>query len=333
MGEARRRRQRPPAWATARAPSPGDGSPRAPGDGSRPGGGDGYRAAQGDGCVPGSGDGSVSADRDGSPACRGDALRFAYADPPYPGTARKYYAAEATYAGEVDHRALLASLKYSYDGWALSTSARALRWILPLCPDDARVCAWVKPKGTPTATYGPHNSWEPVIVKPGRFLRPGVRDWLMAHAARGGGTLPGRKPIAFCAWLFGLLGMQPGDGLADLFPGTGVVSRAWAELGGQVVEPSPVDERHLELSLLEERRLCRWCGRDLPARARVDAQFCGQRCRQTVFRLRRRRTTDPAEAFGDAYELGPDDVSAAAAGDGSAQVLGDAGVNDASGNA
>jgi hypothetical protein len=234
-------------------------------------------------------------------------LRFAYADPPYPGTARKYYQREASYGGEVDHRALLASLKYSYDGWALSTSAKALRWILPLCPDDVHVCPWVKPKGTPTATFGLHTSWEAVIVRPGRLLRPGVRDWLMAHAARGGGSLPGRKPLAFCAWLFAALGMQAGDRLADLFPGTGIVTRAWLELGGQVVEPSPVDERHLELSLLEERRLCRWCKAEVPARARSDAEFCGQRCRQTVFRLRRRRTT----------------AEPAAAGDGCAQVLGD----------
>jgi hypothetical protein len=40
----------------------------------------------------------------------------------------------------------------------------------------------------------------------------------------------GRKPLAFCAFLFEQLGMLPGDELADLFPGTGIVSRAWAEL-------------------------------------------------------------------------------------------------------
>jgi hypothetical protein len=157
-------------------------------------------------------------------------LRFAYADPPYPGLARKYYRNEPTYAGEVDHAALVRSLEYSYDGWALSTSSKALRDVLALCPPSVRVCAWVKPKGTPRATYGLHSSWEPVIVKPGRAQRPGIRDWLLAQAARGGGELPGRKPIAFCAWLFQVLGMRPGDELADLFPGTGVVGRAWAEL-------------------------------------------------------------------------------------------------------
>lgn len=176
-------------------------------------------------------------------------LRFAYADPPYPGLARRYYQHEPTYAGEVDHVELVASLARSYDGWALSTSARALRRLLPLCPDGARVCPWVKPHAPSPKTYGPHNCWEPLIVVPGRHRRPGVRDWLSALPARGGGTLPGRKPIAFCAWLFDLLGMAPGDELVDLFPGTGVVSAAWRELS-----LSAGDERQGAPSLLEERR-------------------------------------------------------------------------------
>ncbi len=159
---------------------------------------------------------------------------FAYADPPYPGCAQRYYGDQPTYAGEVDHRALVASLEASsYAGWALSTSARALRDVLPLCPEGARVCAWTKPHGVPAATRGIHNAWEPVIVVGGRQRRPGVRDHLRALPARGGGTLPGRKPLAFCAWLFDLLGMQPGDQLVDLFPGTGVVARAWEALSSR----------------------------------------------------------------------------------------------------
>src|SRR5690606_29922144 len=70
--------------------------------------------------------------------------RLAYADPPYPGLARRYYGDQPSYAGEVDHAALIAQL-VGYDGWALSTSAKALRDVLPLCPPAARVAAWVKP--------------------------------------------------------------------------------------------------------------------------------------------------------------------------------------------
>lgn len=156
-------------------------------------------------------------------------LRLAYADPPYPGLARKYYGKEATFAGEVDHAALLESLT-AFDGWALSTSVRALRDLLPLCPPNARVAAWVKPSGASPKTFGMHNTWEPLIVVQGRRLRPGQRDWLSAKAARGGGKLPGRKPLAFVAWLFALLGAQPGDELVDLFPGSGIIGAAWSAL-------------------------------------------------------------------------------------------------------
>lgn len=155
--------------------------------------------------------------------------RIAYADPPYPGMAA-LYRDQPTYGGEVDHAALIASLSAGYDGWALSTSAKALRDVLPLCPPEARVCAWVKPHGVRKSTWGLHNSWEPLIVVPARNLRPGKRDWLAAQPARGGGTLIGRKPAAFCCWMFDMLGALPGDSLDDLFPGTGIVGRAWGEI-------------------------------------------------------------------------------------------------------
>jgi len=159
---------------------------------------------------------------------------FAYADPPYPGTSKRYYGKEPTYGGEVDHALLIQNLVTgAFDGWALSTSAKALRDILPLCPPEARVCAWMKPHGVPPATYGLHNVWEVPIVVQGRKLRPGHPDALRALPARKGGTLPGRKPLAFCAWLFQCLGMLPGDELHDLYPGTGVLSKAWRVLGAE----------------------------------------------------------------------------------------------------
>lgn len=157
-------------------------------------------------------------------------LSFAYADPPYPGLAGRYYR-----CNEVDHKALIKRLMTSgYDGWALSTSAKALRKVLPLCPPEVRVCAWVKPGGAPPATFGLHNVWEPIIVLQGRQIRPGRRDALYVHPARFGGSLVGRKPLKFCAWLFDAMGMLPGDGLDDLFPGSGVISRAWSEISSRV---------------------------------------------------------------------------------------------------
>jgi len=164
---------------------------------------------------------------------------FAYADPPYPGFARSLYAQP-----EVDHKALIQSLEAGgYLGWALSTGAYALREVLPLCPRRARVCAWVKPIGVSGKTFGLHNTWEPLIVVGGRRMRDGIRDWLRAMPARGGGELPGRKPMAFCAWLFSVLGMKHGDTLVDVFPGSGIVGRSWREASRVAtgdVSPAPV---------------------------------------------------------------------------------------------
>lgn len=182
----------------------------------------------------------------------GSPLRFAYFDPPYPGKAWMYRG-HPDFAGEVDFAALIAgaSAPGVYDGWALSTSMRSLRWVLPLCPEGARVCPWVKPHGAAPRTYGMHNCWEPLIVVGGRQLPPGVRDWLSALPARSGGDLPGRKPLAFCAWLFDCLGMVQGDTLDDRFPGSGIVGRAWRELSSleQRREASPLPARRFLSSI------------------------------------------------------------------------------------
>lgn len=168
--------------------------------------------------------------------------RIAVADPPFPGLAKRYYGKEPTYAGEVDHRKLVASLEYSYDGWALCTSAKALREVLILCPPDARVCAWVKPGGVSSKTRGLHNRWEPVIVRPARLRRPGKVDWIETPVARGGDEdLMGRKPPIWCAWLFDVLGASPAvDTLDDIFPGTGVVTRVWRQLKEKALQAREV---------------------------------------------------------------------------------------------
>lgn len=151
-------------------------------------------------------------------------MRLAYADPPYPGQAKKHYAHDSRCA-EVDHVALIARLESDYDGWALSSGAdlAAMRLVVPLLPDGVRVCAWVKPfasfKPNVTLAY----AWEPVYVKParrrGREL-PTVRDWVSANITLKRG-LSGAKPEAVCWWLFDVLGADPGDDLDDVYPGTG----------------------------------------------------------------------------------------------------------------
>src|SRR5205814_1352667 len=97
--------------------------------------------------------------RHGDPA--GPAMRFGYADPPYPGQAWRLYGKHPDYAGEVDHTELIAQLERDFpDGWALSTSAMAPQEVLALCPKPTlstknkgryltgtgvRVLPWCKP--------------------------------------------------------------------------------------------------------------------------------------------------------------------------------------------
>lgn len=182
---------------------------------------------------------------------------FYFLDPPYIGLSARYYRKEASFAGEVDHPKLIAeTLAAKPAGWALCCSMKSLGYLLNVCHElgaDVTPHPWVKPIGVPPATFGPHNAHEYVIRCGGRECRPGIRDFLIAQPARGGGTLPGRKPIAFCAWLFDLLGMVPGDKLIDVFPGSGIVGRAWRELSPSIGQMNLLHQRHTnaEASLLQ----------------------------------------------------------------------------------
>lgn len=159
-------------------------------------------------------------------------MRFAYADPPYPGKAARYYAGHRDFAGEVDHGGLVERLVAEFpDGWALSTSARAVQAVLALCPPGVRVAVWVR-GARPTLSAWPLAAWEAVVYAGGRRLPSrDVVDDVLVYTARPRLSDPGRvvgaKPARFCYWLFELLGARPGDELVDLFPGSGGVVRAW----------------------------------------------------------------------------------------------------------
>jgi hypothetical protein len=193
------------------------------------------------------------------------ALRLAYADPPYPGKS-DLYRDQPSYAGEVDIPALLSRLA-TYDGWALSTSAAALPQVLAECVSrrlPVHVAPWVK-QPRPHKSARILNAWEAVIYSPARGIipqrdpgdtSPGTRatrpkgsrsdtskpplqviDTLVGVNPRRRPTLPGNcigmKPPAFCEWIFRLLAGLPGDTLEDLFPGSGIVTRCWHDYTGQ----------------------------------------------------------------------------------------------------
>lgn len=154
--------------------------------------------------------------------------RFAYADPPYPGMARRYYG-----TAEVNHRVLIGTLMESYsDGWALSTAASTLQYVLDLCPKGVRVGAWVKGARQCKSMF-PRSAWEPLIVWRGRPRLLAVDEYSCDVLQWGGrqhshpGALIGMKPAPFAEWMFHQLGALAGDDLDDIFPGSGAIGRAW----------------------------------------------------------------------------------------------------------
>lgn len=166
-------------------------------------------------------------------------MRFAYADPPYLGMGQRLYGVHHDEAHVWDrpstHLALVERLVSEFpDGWAMSLSTPSLATILPMCPPDVRVAAWVKPfaafkPGVPVAY-----TWEPVIFTGGRKRgrdEPTTRDHLSENITMQKG-LPGAKPERFCAWVLDLLGWESTDELEDLFPGTGVMDRVVAARAG-----------------------------------------------------------------------------------------------------
>lgn len=168
-------------------------------------------------------------------------MMFAYADPPYLGCGKLYakHHPEALVWDRVEtHAALIQRLVCEFpDGWAMSLTSSSLRTLLPLCPEDVRVTAWVKPFAAFKPNVNPAYAWEPVIVRGGRTKRSRtedtVRDWCAVNIAMKKG-LPGAKPQGFCQWVLDLLGVRPEDTIVDIFPGTNSMADAVRNRRGKV---------------------------------------------------------------------------------------------------
>lgn len=168
----------------------------------------------------------------------GPAMRFAYADPPYLGCCRLYshhHPDGLCWDHPATHMRLIDSLCEEYsDGWAMSATSVSLRTLLPLCPPDVRVGAWVKPFHVFKKGVRPAYAWEPVIFRGGRNAKhpppekggkaTTPRDWISCNITLKKG-LTGAKPEAVCDWIADLLNAQTGDELVDLYPGTGIMGR------------------------------------------------------------------------------------------------------------
>jgi hypothetical protein len=198
-------------------------------------------------------------------------MRLAYADPPYMGLSERYYGDQPTFDGEVDHVELLSRLE-TYDGWALSCSSASIPELLVVVEDlrlqvglermarlkaglvsqataalwagdnpssAVRLAIWLR-RRPPHPTSRLMTAYEGLIFRPARTVLPRsaerFTDVLADVDSRPRPTHPrstiGMKPPRFSSWLFGLLGALPGDSFDDLYPGSGLVGRAWEEWSG-----------------------------------------------------------------------------------------------------
>ena len=159
-------------------------------------------------------------------------MRFCYADPSYLGQCARYGHPhqDGCWDEVATHAALIERLCSAFpDGWAMSLSSPSLKAILPLCPDDVLIGAWVKPFASFKPNVNPAYCWEPVIFRGGRKRdreAATARDFVAANITLEKGTV-GAKPEAFALWVFDLLGAEDGDELVDMFVGSGAVSRVW----------------------------------------------------------------------------------------------------------
>ena len=181
-------------------------------------------------------------------------MRMCYSDPPYIGQAKRHYAKHPDYAGEVDHKALIERMMDEFrDGWALSCSSPSLKIILPMCPEKTRVMAFARTDASFKPGVWPFYSWEPVLLFGGRsHYKEGKMapiDHFVGKGAHAGfHNFTGKKPPAFCWWVFDCLGLLPDDDFVDLFPGSGAVERAWQSYRlGIIPEAKAPTSEQLEL--------------------------------------------------------------------------------------
>jgi hypothetical protein len=171
-------------------------------------------------------------------------MRFAYADPPYIGQAKRHYSHDPLCA-EVDHKHLIweVLMKQFPDGWALSASSSSMSHIVPLLPAGFRTGVWCKSFCAFKRNVRPAYAWEPVYFWGGRNPLMGFRaeipekngkqttpkDFIVEPITLRKG-LVGAKPEKVCRWILQLLNVQPGDEVVDLYPGTGIMGRVAKEV-------------------------------------------------------------------------------------------------------
>ena len=181
--------------------------------------------------------------------------RLAIADPPYLGTAARFYSDDGVGDGKGSqyesntnpdaglwddpqtHLELIDYMKDNFNSFAIALNTHSLgiysKRIKFGSESGFRICSWIRPNSAPTGSRI-RPSWEPVIVynsKDRRSYRSGLarpKDYLIANPPRT--KFIGQKPFEWTEWVVDLIGYTDGDTVSDLFPGSGAVTSALIEL-------------------------------------------------------------------------------------------------------
>lgn len=179
-------------------------------------------------------------------------MKFAIADPPYLGSAYRWYGlngrAKGHGLGRADqhpeaelwdkpekHIELANKLLNEFDGFAIALTSHSLSTYLSVIKTERengiRVMSWIKPASLPSGSRITQ-SYEPVIVKipkdrKGRNSGKQMVDYLIKAAPRKG--FAGSKPKEWTIWVMQAMGVRQEDEVIDLFNGSGAVAKAIEE--------------------------------------------------------------------------------------------------------
>lgn len=175
--------------------------------------------------------------------------KFAIADPPYFGRAKRWYGeggcGNGHGKGQADnhpeahiwdepeaHLKMLDDLMANYDGFAIATSVMGLNVYLQKADlrqgSGFRLAIWHKPTSAPSGSRL-RNVYEPVLIyipEDRRGYAKGKRiDDLRTINIKPNGFI-GSKPSEWVHWVLDLMGAEKDDQIDDLFHGSGAVTKA-----------------------------------------------------------------------------------------------------------
>lgn len=179
-------------------------------------------------------------------------MKFAIADPPYYGRARRWYGEGGCGVGhgkgQADnhpeahlwdrpekHLEMLEQLKTNYDGFAIATSVMGLNVYLREIDlkqgSGYRMAIWHKSYSAPSGSRI-RNVFEPVLVyvpSDRRGYKSHARIDDLRHINPKLNGFIGAKPKEWTLWVLDLMGATPADDVDDLFHGSGSVAQALTE--------------------------------------------------------------------------------------------------------